>query len=75
MKNTRNNIETEEVNGTTLVAPLWPGDGNFTLRLTEWDNGEGYDFHFPDGIISLTNCEFRAMVEIQLKRDREALIK
>ena len=50
--------------------PKWPDDGNGILKIEEWTNGEGFDFIFPDGTISLTPYELDAMLEIKLKLER-----
>ena len=74
MKSTRKGEEVA-IQGIALEVPSWPGEGSFTLRMVEWENGEGFDFHFPDGVITVTDMEFRAMQEVYLKQGRESLLR
>lgn len=62
MKNTRKSLE-PETGGITLNFSRHPGDGVSVLRVVEWENGEGFDFKFPDGTIELTLSELLAVIE------------
>lgn len=76
MKNTRTeDLADDEEFSDQLQYSHWPADGNGILKAKEWENGEGYDFTFPDGTVSLSYYEFMAMNEIYLRKIRRDIMK
>ena len=73
MKSTLKNADNKD--HISLNYPNHPGDGDRILVLQEWENGEGYDFIFPEGNISLSYFEFKAMEEIVLLSGRLQMLK
>lgn len=75
MRTTRTeNLEEEEFSDR-LQFSNWPANGISTLKAKEWENGEGFDFIFPDGTVSLAYYEFMAMNEIYLRKIRRDIMK
>ena len=64
--NRTENLEDEEFSDQ-LQYSNFPNEGVGVLKAKEWENGEGFDFIFSDGTVSLSYYEFMAMNEIYLR--------
>lgn len=70
MKNTR----TEYKDGITIQVRDIAGRGIKPVSIRPWDSGGGYDFFFPDGVISVDIWEMLAMLELYCRESRENVI-